>query len=54
MFCETVQHRMRFCLHHLNCVKMVAFQFYLQSGTLRKVGWVGTTVMFFLVKKFPS
>jgi hypothetical protein len=27
-----VQHRLWFCLDHLNRVKMAAFQFYLQSG----------------------
>jgi hypothetical protein len=27
------------CLDHLNCVKMAAFQFCLQSGKQRKVGW---------------
>jgi hypothetical protein len=26
VFCECVQHNMRFCLDHLNCVKMAAFQ----------------------------
>jgi hypothetical protein len=40
VFCEAVQHGLRFCLHHLNCVKMAAFQFYLQSGKQRKIGWV--------------
>jgi hypothetical protein len=29
---------------------MSAFQFYLQSGKHRNLGWVGTTVMLFLVK----
>jgi hypothetical protein len=29
-FCEAVQHRLRLCLHYLSCVKMAAFQFYLQ------------------------
>jgi hypothetical protein len=29
VFCEGVQHRLRFCLDYLNCVKMAAFQFYL-------------------------
>jgi hypothetical protein len=32
VFCEGVHHRLRFCHDHLSCVKMVAFQFYLQSG----------------------
>jgi hypothetical protein len=29
---EGVQHSLRFCLHYFSCVKMAAFQFYLQSG----------------------
>jgi hypothetical protein len=41
VFCESVQHRLRFCLDHLNCVKMAAFQFYLLSGKQRTVKWVG-------------
>jgi hypothetical protein len=41
VFCEGVQHHLRFCLDHLNCVKMADFQFYLQSGKQKKVGWVG-------------
>jgi hypothetical protein len=31
VFCEGVQHRLRFCLDHLSCVKMAAFQVLLQS-----------------------
>jgi hypothetical protein len=38
-FYQGVQHRLRFCLDHLNCVKMMAPQFYLQSEKQRKVGW---------------
>jgi hypothetical protein len=30
----------QFCLDHLGCVKMAAFQFYLQPGKQRKVEWV--------------
>jgi hypothetical protein len=41
VFCEGVQHCLRFCLHQLNYVKMVASQFYLQLGKQRKVGWMG-------------
>jgi hypothetical protein len=41
VICEGVQQRLRFCLDHLNYVKMAAFQFYLQSGKQRKVGWLG-------------
>jgi hypothetical protein len=33
VFCECVQHRLRFCLDHFNCVKMAA-------GKQRKVRWV--------------
>jgi hypothetical protein len=29
VFCEGIQHRLRFCLDHINCVKMAAFPFYL-------------------------
>jgi hypothetical protein len=32
VFCEGVQHHLRFCLDHLNCFKIVAFQFYPHSG----------------------
>jgi hypothetical protein len=57
VFWKGVQHHLWFCLDHLSCVKMAAFQFYLQSwkqrkvpgGQVRWVGW-GTTVMLFLVK----
>jgi hypothetical protein len=41
VFCEGVQHHLRFYLDHLSCVKMAAFQFYHQSGKQRKVRWVG-------------
>jgi hypothetical protein len=41
VFCESVVHRLRFCLDHLYFVKMSAYQFYLQSRKQRKVGWVG-------------
>jgi hypothetical protein len=40
VFCEGVQHCMKFCLDHLNFVKIAAFQCYLQSGKQRKVGWL--------------
>jgi hypothetical protein len=46
MFCEGLQHHLWFCLEYLICVKMATFQFYLQLGKQRKVGWV----MLFLVK----
>jgi hypothetical protein len=50
MFCEGVQHRLRFCLDHLNCVKMGVFQFYLQSEKQKKVRWVGDDSYVVLVK----
>jgi hypothetical protein len=50
MFCEDVQSRLRFCLDHYNCVKMAAFQFYLQSGKL-KVWPVGDDSHVVFVKK---
>jgi hypothetical protein len=34
VFCEAVQHSLRFCLHHLSRVKMAAFSFSLKQG-----GW---------------
>jgi hypothetical protein len=50
VFCEDIQHRLRFCLDHLSCVKVATFQFYLKSGKQRKAEWVGAMVMLFLVK----
>jgi hypothetical protein len=49
VFCEGVEHRLRFRLDELNCVKMAAFLCYIQSGKHRRVGrgqvvgggWVG-------------
>jgi hypothetical protein len=39
---DKIQHHcLRFCLDHLSCVKMAAFQSCLQSGKQRKVGWAG-------------
>jgi hypothetical protein len=38
LFCEGVQQRLRFCLDHLSCASMAAFQFYLQSGEKEKQG----------------
>jgi hypothetical protein len=62
VFCEGVQHHLRFCLDPLNCVKMAAFQFYLQSGKQRKlwrgqvrqVGWVWDDSHIVFSKKFPG
>jgi hypothetical protein len=39
VFWDDVQHCLRFCLDHLSCVKMAAFQFYLHSGKQRKARW---------------
>jgi hypothetical protein len=39
-----------FSLDNLNCVKVAAFQFYLQLRKQRKVRWVETRVVLFLVK----
>jgi hypothetical protein len=49
MFCVGVQHRLRFCLHHLNCVKME------ETGKrcrdqVRRVWSEGARVMLFLEK----
>jgi hypothetical protein len=52
LFCEGVQHCLQFSLDHPSCVKMAAFQLYLQSGKQREEGWFGTTVMLFLVTNF--
>jgi hypothetical protein len=52
--CEGVQHRLQFCLDHLNCLKMVALQFYLQSGKQRKVGWVEDDSHVCFGEKFPG
>jgi hypothetical protein len=41
VFCEGVQHRLRFYFDHLNCVKIAASQFYHQSAKQREVRWVG-------------
>jgi hypothetical protein len=54
VFCEGVQHRLRFCLDHIDCVKMAAFQFYLQSGKQRNVGWVGYVSHVVFGQKFPG
>jgi hypothetical protein len=53
-FCEGVQHRLRFCLSHLNCVKMASFKFYLQSGKQINVGWVGDDGHVVLGQKLPG
>jgi hypothetical protein len=57
LLCESVQHRLRFCLDHLSCIKMAAFVYFYILSSLRKqrkVGWVedGSHVVFY--KKFPG
>jgi hypothetical protein len=54
IFCEGVQHYQQFCLDHLNCVKMVAFQLYLQLGKKGNVWWVGDGSHVVLGKNFPD
>jgi hypothetical protein len=54
VFCEDIQHRLRFCLDHLICAKISAFQFYFKSGKQRKVGCVGDDSHVVFGKKFPS
>jgi hypothetical protein len=49
-----VQHRLRFFIDHLSCVKMATFQFYLQSLKQRKVGWVGDDSHVDFGKKFAG
>jgi hypothetical protein len=50
VFCEGVQH----CLDHLSCVRMTAFQFFLQSGKQGNVGWVGDECHDVFGQKFPG
>jgi hypothetical protein len=54
MFCEDAHHRLQFCVGHLNCIKMVVFQFNLLSGKQRKVGWVRNDSHVVFGKKFPG
>jgi hypothetical protein len=37
----------------ISCIKMATFQFYLQSGKQRKVGWVGGWQSCCFWSKFP-
>jgi hypothetical protein len=53
-FCKGVQHCLQFCLDHLSCVKLVAFQFYLQSGKQRKVEWFGVNSHVVFGQNFPG
>jgi hypothetical protein len=57
MFCEGVQHHLRFCLDHLSCVKMAAFQLEKQKShrgpiQVRRVGGGDSYVV--LGQKFPG
>jgi hypothetical protein len=54
VFCEGVQDRLRFCLDRLSCVKMMAFQFYLQLGEQRRVGREGNESNFLSGQEFPG
>jgi hypothetical protein len=54
VFCESVLHCLRLCLDHISCVKIAAFQLYLQSGNQRKVGWVGDDSHVVFYQKFPG
>jgi hypothetical protein len=53
VFHEGVEHCLLFCLSHLNCVKIVAFQFYLKSEKQRKVWWVVDDSHVLFGKKIP-
>jgi hypothetical protein len=58
LFCDSVQHCLKFCLDRLNCFKMVAIQLGKQRKVVGeqvwRVGWVGMGVIWFLVQKFPG
>jgi hypothetical protein len=54
MFCDSVQHCLQFCLKRFNCVKMADFQFYLQLGNKKKVGWVGDDKSCYSWSQIPS
>jgi hypothetical protein len=51
VFCEGVQHRLRFCLLHLGSIKMAAFHFYLQLVWATDDSHVVFLVKTFLVEK---
>jgi hypothetical protein len=36
VFCECIQHRLRFCLDHFDCVKVAAFHLFLASREIKK------------------
>jgi hypothetical protein len=46
VFCEGIQHCLRFCLHHLSFVKTTASKFYLQLGKQVACEGVGSRVIF--------
>jgi hypothetical protein len=48
VFCESVQHRLRFWLDHFSYKKIATFQFFLQSRKERKVGCTGKKSCFWL------
>jgi hypothetical protein len=50
LFCEGVQHGLWFCLDHLSCVKMAAFQL----GKQRIVRWVGVDSHVVFGQKYPG
>jgi hypothetical protein len=54
LFSEGIEHRLQFCLDHLNYVKKVAFQFFLQSGKQRKVEFVGDDSHVIFGQKFSG
>jgi uncharacterized Fe-S radical SAM superfamily protein PflX len=53
VFCESIQHRLRFSLDQHICTKLATHQFHLQSEKQKKIEWVGPTVML-LWSKIPS
>jgi hypothetical protein len=53
VFCEGLQHRMRFCLDHLSCARMAVAQFIFNQEN-RKLGLVGDYNHCFFVKKFSG
>jgi hypothetical protein len=53
LFCESVQHRLRFCLDHFSYVKIAAFQFCLPSEKNEYVRRVGDVSHVVLVKNSP-
>jgi hypothetical protein len=52
--CEGVQHSQLFCLNNLSCVKMAAFQFYLELGEQKSRVSGGRQSCLFYGQKFPG